>query len=107
MDLMRFFFYYLWLIIASFAVGAKDYSLFQSFYSASGAHRVSFFFNSYIGLLPRNYGGRGTILTTYFHLVSKFRMSGAMPPLLLHSVTTRTRKILPSSYLVVYYSPFH
>jgi hypothetical protein len=42
----------------------------------------SLLFNSYKGLSAWWYGGRGGILTTHLHLVSRFRINGVTPPLL-------------------------
>jgi hypothetical protein len=65
-----------------FQAWKRDYSVYDSVHTCSGAHPVSYTMDPGVYFLRRKNKGRGVKLTTHFHLVP----NGARPPLPLTSL---------------------
>ena len=70
-------------------LGARNFSLFLIFQTACGAHPASY--SKDIRVLSRRWKGRGVMFTTHpLNIVTRLRMSGAIPLLLIHAFMTWT-----------------
>jgi hypothetical protein len=74
--------------------GAKDFLFFRTVQTGSGAHSV--FYSVGTGIIPWVGGGcQGVLSTSHFLVVSRLRMSGAIPLVPLNAFEARTWRALP------------
>ena len=75
---------------------ARHFSPLQNIGTGSRAYPASYSMGT--GILSKEYGGWGVMLTSPFHLMLMLRMSGAIP--ILH-VVAWTGTTMPVSFIVV------
>jgi len=91
--------------VTSFGLGGTGFESHQErvIFFLSKTSRPAFRRNGYWVLFPWGYSGRCLGLYTYLLLVRKLIMSGAIPPLPLHSLMARTRAALSFTCLRVFW----
>ena len=89
-----------WTTRVWFPAGVKDFSLLQNVQAGSRAHPASYSMDSCV--LCRGYRGLDVTFTTYLHLKTSFRMSGAIPLSQRYTFMACTGRSLPFYLLATY-----